>query len=343
MQGYLKPPIINNSAGEPRRFGFELEFGNLTVRECAEAIRAQFGGEIEQINPFAVEIVNSALGRLKVERDAKLLTSSKHRQMFSKINLDFNLDAMLDEIEDGVDRLSSYLIPCEIVTEPLPFEAFPGLDEIVTVLNRINAKGTQGSFLYAFGLHINPAAPDLGGETILAYLQSFLLIADWIIEDAGIDFSRRFFTSYIDPFPGRYLDKILDEEYAPSLQVLIGDYLDDNPTRNRPLDMLPLFCEIDDRMVMARVNKLERDLIGSRPAFHYRLPDCRLGDQTWSIASSWNRWWYVEVLAADRGLRAELLKLWKANSLEFFMTRKNDWIGLVREFLDSRIKMPEDQ
>lgn len=342
MRKYRKPPIPDDKEGRPRRFGFELEFGNLTVKECAETIRENFGGEIIQDNPFVVEVTGTPLGTLKIERDAKLLTSSKHREMFRRLKPDYDFAAVLAEIEDGVDRLSSYLVPCEIVTDPLPFEELAKLDEIAAILNRLNVKGTQDSFLYAFGLHINPGAPDLSGQSLTAYLQAFLLIADWIIADADLDFSRRFFTSYIDPFPDRYLQKVLDINYRPSREALIGDYLADNPTRNRGLDMLPLFCEIDESLVMSRVNGEERDLIKKRPAYHYRLPDCRIGDPNWYIADDWNRWWYVEAVAADIGLRDDLLKLWRKNSLKFFMTRKSGWIEIVADFLQNRIKPPGD-
>ncbi|MFO7554737.1 MAG: amidoligase family protein [Desulfobacterales bacterium] len=341
MKNYWEPVLFKNSTGKPRRVGFELEFGNLTVRETAEALQNSMGGNIQENNPFYFKIINSSVGNLKIERDAELLKSVKYRDALIKMNVDFDPDTIVREIEQGIDRLCSFLIPCEIVTEPLNFREFPKLNEIVNVLNLLKAKGTQDSIFYAFGLHMNPSVPDLDKKTLVAYTQAFLLLTDWIIEDSEIDFSRRFFTNFIDPFPDSYVEKVLDTEYEPAVETFIDDYLDFNPTRNRALDMLPVLCEIDNDRVLAGVQKDERSLVNSRPAFHYRLPDCRVGDKKWSVADEWNRWWYVECIASDNGLRAELIHLWNGNTQEFLMIRKNKWIDTVKKFLNHNIKTPD--
>lgn len=340
MKNYWEPVLFKNSAGEPRRVGFELEFGNLTVRETAEALQNSMSGTIQEDNPFCFKLMNSSVGNLKIERDAELLTSVKYRDALIKMNVDFDPDTLVREIEQGIDRLCSFLIPCEIVTEPLTFREFPELNEIVRVLNLLNAKGTQDSIFYAFGLHMNPSVPDLDKTTLVAYTQSFLLLTDWIIEDSGIDFSRRFFTNFIDPFPDSYVKKVLDTQYDPAVETFMDDYLEFNPTRNRALDMLPVLCEIDNDRVLAGVQKDERSLVNRRPAFHYRLPDCRIGDKKWSIADEWNRWWYIEGIASDDRLRTELIHLWNENAKEFLWVRKNKWIDTVKHFLTRKLKTP---
>jgi hypothetical protein len=338
MTYFWKPGHFENSENKPRRAGFELEFGNVYVKETAQALQNALGGKISEINPFVFKIENSSLGNLKVKRDAELLNSVKHRETLRKIPIDFYPGTLASEIEEGIDKLSSLLIPCEIVTEALLFEDFSKLDEVVKILNKLKAKGTQDSIVNAFGLHINPSVPDLEVKTLVKYMQSFLLLVDWIIMDSGIDFTRRFFTSYIDPFSESYFKKILDLAYAPDMETLIDDYLEFNPTRNRSLDMLPILCEIDCDRVMAGVKKEERSLINGRPAFHYRLPDCRLGDKSWMISHEWNRWWYVEILASDDNLRFELIDRWNENSRRFFMTRNTQWIQTVKNFLADHIK-----
>jgi hypothetical protein len=343
MKNYWKPVIIKNSAGEHRKVGFEFEFGNLTVRETAEALQNSIGGNIQENNPFYFKITNSSIGNLKIERDAELLKSVKYRKALSKINIGFNPDTIVREIEQGIDSLSSFLIPCEIVTEPLTFGEFPKLNEIVNILNSLKAKGTQDSIFYAFGLHMNPSVPNLDIKTIATYMQSFLLLTDWIIEDSGIDFSRRFFTSFIDPFPNSYIEKVLDPKYNSTVEIFINDYLEFNPSRNRALDLLPVLCEIDKDKVLAGVKKEDRSLVDGRPAFHYRLPDCRLGDMEWSVADEWNRWWYVETLASDNKLRANLIELWDKNKQRFYMTRKKQWIDTVKDFLNRHITTPDSQ
>ena len=275
-KNYWKPAILKNSAEEPRRVGFELEFGSLTVKETAEALQNSLGGNLQENNPFDIEIINSSVGKLKIERDAELLKSVSYRDVLSKINITFDPDTLGREIEQGVDRLSSLLIPCEIVTEPLIFGDFPKLNEIVKVLNGLDVKGTQDSLFYAFGLHMNPSVPNLNIQTLVTYMQSFLLLTDWIIEDARIDFSRRFFTSFIDPFPNSYVEKVLDPNYDSTVETFIDDYLEFNPSRNRALDLLPVLCEIDIDRVLAGVKTEERSLVNGRPAICVALPLVKL-------------------------------------------------------------------
>ena len=70
---YLLPPLLVDSNGAKRRAGFEFEFGNLPVVETARALCDALGGELEIKSPFEALVLDSKLGRLKVERDADLL------------------------------------------------------------------------------------------------------------------------------------------------------------------------------------------------------------------------------------------------------------------------------
>ena len=89
---------------------------------------------------------------------------------------------------------------------------------------------------------------------------------------------------------------MLNENYNPDLSTLIDDYLDANATRNRPLDLLPLFLHLDGDSFRAR---LPEEQISPRPAFHYRLPNSMIDDPNWSISQEWAAWMKVERLAAD--------------------------------------------
>ena len=77
---------------------------------------------------------------------------------------------------------------------------------------------------------------------------------------------------------------------------LIDDYLKDNPTRNRVLDMLPLFMFLDKDRVEAAV---EDSLVRPRPTLHYRLPNSEVDEPDWSLSLAWNDWMQVEALAND--------------------------------------------
>ncbi|WP_027179558.1 amidoligase family protein [Maridesulfovibrio bastinii] len=338
MNRFLKPADFLNSSNEPRRAGFEIEFGNISARDTAKALQKKMGGEINEISPFKMILEKSSIGNIKIERDADILLSAKHRTFFEKINPEINHSSILKEIEGGIDKLSSFIVPCEIVTDPLLFEDFIKLDEIVALLTELNVQGTQDSILNAYGLHINPSTPDLTSKTMISYIQAFLLIEEWLIEKSDIDPTRRYLTNFIDPFPQDYCDITLNSDYTPENEQLIADYMQYNPTRNRALDFLPVLCEIDKDLVFEKLNPVEKNLVHSRPAFHYRLPNCKIGDSDWKIADEWNRWWFVEMLASDDNLRMELIKKWQLSRITFSDNPLKVWIETVDNFLSDNFR-----
>jgi len=334
---YLPPPCPKNFEGKPRRAGFEIEFGNVGVAEAAEIISKHFEGRFSEKNPFKFLIEDSPIGDIRIERDAELLHKAAYRDILEKLSISFDKDSLANQLEEGVDDLAKYLIPCEIVTDPLPVKQFEALDKIADLLDSIAAQGTQDSPLNAFGVHINPDTPSLEADCVRRFLQAFVLLADWIVDDSGTDFSRRVFTSFIDPFPEDYLNLILTENYAPDMAALIDDYLEHNPTRNRSLDMLPLFAFIDEKKVMAGIKSQEKSLIKKRPAYHYRLPDCRIGEEGWGIATEWNRWWCVEALANDDVLLNKLIGKWQSCQDTFFFVKDKHWQGEVEAVIEDLV------
>jgi hypothetical protein len=111
-----------------------------------------------------------------------------------------------------------------------------------------------------------------------------------------VDLARSI-SPYINPFPDEYVRLILRSDYPADAGRLIDDYLAYNPTRNRPLDMLPVLCHLDEPRVTSRVE--EQHLVKARPAFHYRLPNCLVDEPDWTLAREWNTWVEVERLAED--------------------------------------------
>src|SRR5690606_7323313 len=97
-------------------------------------------------------------------------------------------------------------------------------------------------------------------------------------------------------FPPAYLRQVIDPHYWPDQSQLIADYLQANPTRNRALDMLPLFKHLSEQQVQATTTD---PLIKARPALHYRLPNSLVDHPGWGIAGAWNDWLQVESLADD--------------------------------------------
>jgi hypothetical protein len=332
------PPQLTDQSGDIRRVGFEFEVGNVSVQTLAQGLAEKLGGELDKTSSFEVILRDSSLGRLKVERDAHLLTSLAYRNWLSSLGVDFSPGSGGERWENNVDKMSRQLVPCEIVTDPIPVTELARLQALLEVVEDLEGQGTQDFFYYAFGLHINPAIPSAESSCLLAYLQSFLLLSDWIIEDAGTDFTRRFFTKYIDPFPKSYLELVLQPGYRPTLSRFIDDYLWHNPTRNRSLDMLPVFFHLDRDRILKKVKEGEKQLIKGRPAFHYRLPDCRVGQPGWRLEDEWNRWQLVEVLAADSQRRTALLEAWQREQAKFRLSHRSAWIEQVQDFVDSQTK-----
>jgi hypothetical protein len=325
-QTYRLPPRLLDESGQPRRAGFEFEFGNLPIVKTARALQQALGGELEILSPFETVLRDCVMGKLKIERDANLLKSVRYRRLLEAVGIEFTPGSIAHEIETNIDNASRVLIPCEVVTEPIPFDQLDKLDSLMETLGGLGAEGTQHSLIYAFGLHINPSIPDRSADTLRRYLQAFLLLYTWIMDSSEIDVTRRFLTKYIDPFPQDYAMLVLDRDYRPTLSRLIDDYLEHNPTRNRALDMLPILYELDEQRVLAGIDPDERQLVSGRPAFHYRLPDCKANEPGWSAAGAWNRWVYVETLAADEALLEELLAAWRDNSSTFSMTPRTSWV-----------------
>jgi len=182
------------------------------------------------------------------------------------------------------------------------------------------------SFFYGFGLQFNPEVVSFEAESILRYLQSYMLLNDWLRAEIDVDPTQRILP-FADQFPAAYRARILAPDYAPDIDQLIDDYLTDNLTRNRDLDMLPLFTHLDEQRVSTAVND---GLTKSRPTFHYRLPDCRLNDPAWSATLEWNRWLEVEKLAEDPKRLREMADAWLSQEWEGSLAA---WVESVKKWM----------
>lgn len=287
--GFDHPPIMTNAEGQPRTVGVEIEFAGLTAEAAAKALCSSFGGGVNQKDPHAFMVRNSKLGDIAIELDLRYV----HPDGRSKTLLD-NMGAKLASWFGSAVR---HVIPCELVTAPIPIGKLHEVDRALSVLREAGAKGTQDAALYAFGLHFNPEVPSPDARTIISILKAFVLLNPWLRREVAPD-TTRFLLGFADPFPADYVHRVVSPDYWPDVPGLIDDYLAANPTRNRDLDLLPLLVYLDEERVRAR---LPNEKINKRPTFHYRLPDARISDPGWSIAPDWNRWVAVERIAANEG------------------------------------------
>lgn len=292
---FKNPPKIKNQDGEERSIGFEFEFTGVEMQDAAEMTSDLYGGKVEQISGYEYAVRDSEFGDFSLELDASLFLNKKYEKVLKSVGLDVDKLKNKDKLEDTLRDMASTVVPFEIVTPPISLSKLARMEELVERLRQWKAKGTGSSFFYAFGLHLNPEVPELTAESILRHLKAYVMMDAWIRKDANIDLARKI-TPYINEYEMDYIRFILREDYKPDLRTLITDYFQFKNSRNRPLDLLPVFMFIDKETTQ---DLLEEELTSARPTFHYRLPNCSIEDETWTLAEEWNRWVLVEQLADD--------------------------------------------
>lgn len=266
-----------------RRVGVEVEFGGLSAKEAASVLHGITGGQVTELDPHRFEIECSDLGKLRVELDSKYVHGSKDASKLER------------SAREWAGDVSDALVPTELVTDPLPVSALSKVDHLVAALATAGATGNEQPHL-ACGLHLNIEWADREVEPILRILQAFMILAPELRTQIDPDTTRKLLP-FIAQYRGGYQDKVLDPAYSPDFPEFVRDYCEANPNKNRELDLFPLLASID-RDVVASV--LGEDPSAVRPAFHYRLPDARIGDSSWSISQEWQRWLAIEDLARDR-------------------------------------------
>lgn len=284
----LLPARLNTSAGDPRHIGIELEMSGLSIDELASTVAAELNLTVEKTSRYQYTLKGDSDGDWLVELDFQMLKKMGEEKRDAK--------SIGNDIESLLHKVSKPLVPHELVSPPLLMERLPDMEHLVNRLRDAGAKGTSESVLNAFSMQLNPEAPALDAKTILAYLKAFLCLYDWLYEEASINMTRRI-TTYVDPFPKKYLKKVLPTSYWPTSEdTVISDYMQHNATRNRALDMLPLFSHLNDSLVQTYTKD---PLIKARPAFHYRLPNCEIHLPEWGIYKAWQGWLQIEALAND--------------------------------------------
>jgi len=294
------PPRRDNANGETRRVGLELEMAGIRPEHIAKAVIAEIGGRAQAESAFLTRVHDTALGEFRIELDADVLKNRGYQKQLAELGIDIGEGKEREQIEHLLSRLAGLVVPMELVAPPVPWTQLDALDRIRQRLHQAGARGTHSSPLYAFGMQINIEAASLEVSYLLAVLRAFLLRYETLVEHEQVDLARRI-SPYIQPFPEEFIAHVLEPDYRPELTALIDDYLRLTPTRNRPLDLLPLFAHVDASRVMNA--PVETALIKPRPAFHYRLPNCRIDEPGWSLAAGWNAWVRVEELAEDDRLR----------------------------------------
>lgn len=328
---FKNPPKIKNQDGEERSVGFEFEFTGVEMKDAAEMISDLYGGKVEQISGYQYAVIDSEFGDFSLELDASLFLNKKYEKMLKSVGLDVDKLKNKDKLEDTLRDMASTVVPFEIITPPILISELEQMDRLVEKLREWKAKGTGSSFFYAFGLHLNPEVPELSAESILRHLKAYLMMDAWIRKDADIDLSRKI-TPYINEYEMDYIRYILRKDYNPDLKTLIRDYFQFKNSRNRPLDLLPVFMFMNRELTQ---ELLKEELTSARPTFHYRLPNCSIQDETWSLAEEWNRWVLVEQLADDEKSLDQYSRAFLKMDDKSVFSMKKKWIKLMDRWVNN--------
>lgn len=312
----LQPPRPHDERGELRRVGVEIEVLDLTIERASAVVIEQFGGHAVRESEYQMTVVETALGKFGVEVDSSPLKAIAKKRKRNRV-----LGAWDQLREKFFGTVAEYVTPTEIVTAPLLPEDLVEMDRLTEALRRAGGVGTEASVVYGIGVHLNPTVPSSNPRVLRDYIRAFVLLYPWLVHALHPNISRRFLR-YIAPYPASYARRVLAPGYAPSLAELIDDYLADNPTRNRGLDLLPLFAHLD----RARVERvIDDERVSARPTFHFRMPDSRVDDPCFRITDQWRAWLEVERLAVDT---ARLERL----SRGAFHALSSPWAVLRRPF-----------
>ena len=282
------PDILNTREGSERKIGVEIELSGLGYDELVRLSSKLLGGESKPVSRYVSE-VQTDLGAFTIELDSDPIKDLD----LQDARLPESVRELGGHAMSVIDAAAEKIVPLEIVSPPLPFSELERVEMLCDKLREAGALGSREAIYYAFGLQLNPELPDLEPSTLLRYLRGFAALYEWLKARHQVDISRKL-TTYIEPWSSAYIDLLIADDYAPDMAQLMKDYLHHNPTRNKALDLLPLFAHIDEELLAEYV---QDERIKSRPTLHYRLPDCDIDNPQWHFSTVWNDWVMLEQLA----------------------------------------------
>lgn len=282
-------PQPETAEGKPRLTGVEIELGGLDEARCAALCARHLGGRTRQVDEAIWQVEDSRIGDLKVYLDTALRHADK------------------TALRDAALTVGREVIPVEIVTDPLDRDGLIALDELREQLRQDGAVGSGGGVFFGFGVHLNVQIASNRAESIVPPLLAYALIEDWLRTANPIDHTRRVLP-FAAPYPRRLVRRLIALGRGAKLTHVMDAYAQEAPSRNFGLDMLPIFAWLD----AARMSAVLTSATSARPTFHFRLPDCRIDDPSWTLDSEWRRWRTVERVAASRDVVTELSQGWEA-------------------------------
>ncbi|NVO26150.1 hypothetical protein HJ526_01845 [Donghicola sp. C2-DW-16] len=288
---FQKLPAPVTVQGAERHIGVEVEFADLTEEQAAKVLVETLGGSAECTVDNDWLVRGSEIGDIQVYLDTVYRTAEK------------------SVLRDVGLKLGREVIPVELVTDPLAFDQLPVLDRALNALRDAGAKGSGDGWYYGFGVHLNIEVEGHSPADVLRPLLAYALIEDWMRVALPIDPSRTVLP-WTDPYPTALVEELILLGVEPSAKALVETYTRHCADRNRGLDMLPVMkalwpTELEEAIGADKVSE-----INGRPTYHFRLPDSRLDEESWSLADEWDRWLLVEQIASRPQIVEELADAW---------------------------------
>ncbi|MGO1501035.1 MAG: amidoligase family protein [Marinobacter sp.] len=321
------PDILNTIDGTERRVGVEIELSGLGYQQLVDLVAELLDGEATLQSRY-VSKLETPQGCFIIELDSDPIKDLD----LADGRLPLSIREFGGQAMEVIDAAAERIVPLEIVSPPMPFSELSQIETLVHKLREAGALGSREAIYFAFGLQLNPELPDLKPATLVHYYQAFAVLYDWLKARHQLDISRKF-TPYIEPWSSRYTDLLIADGYAPDQQQMMVDYLESNPTRNRALDLLPLFAHLDKPLLDQYVVDPR---IKSRPTLHYRLPDCDIDNPNWHFSSVWNDWVVVEQLANHAEDLAELRALFRDSRKISLRNLTRNWQETSANWLQSK-------
>jgi hypothetical protein len=308
---YEPLPVRETLDGRPRALGLEIEFSGLHEERAAGIIAAVTGGTARQGDGI-VEVETPRFGTCEVYLDTRFR----------------------DDVErmagSGAVDLARLMVPVEWVTEPFDPAHLPDVDTVISALREAGAIGSRQGLLLGFGVHLNVEIAEPSAGHLWRTVTAYALLESALRKSVAVDLSRRVLP-FVQPYSPELVDA-LAEGCGDGLEALIETYLTHAPTRNHGLDMLPVFAHLAPKRLEGRL--ADGTATKPRPAYHFRMPDCRIDEPGWSILEPWFMWHAVERLAAAPHLFDRLRQArrdWRARPA----LQRGRWDAEVERILDA--------
>lgn len=293
-------PYPKTRDGAPRKTGVEVEFAGLDTDQTCQIIEARLGGTREGSDPFCSQVTGTVIGDLTVELDTPARKASDN-----------------DLMRIGLDA-AAVVVPLEIITEPLDEDGLTTFNGLLPDLREAGATGSRSGILLGFGVHLNPDVVAIDDAHTMNTIRAYALIEEQLRQLEKLDVTRRILP-FVSPWSDGFVTDLLNPEIK-TLKDLIPVAARHISSRNHGLDLLPL-------LKFAHPDSFDSHFpdtkTGARPAFHFRLPDCRIDEPNWNLLQPWALWSLVETVAAHPDALAELIAAWRNRDTRLFSS--NTW------------------